>query len=500
MRLWRHFGELSSIRRHSVRRQFALIFTGLMASTILLCWFMNNMFLEQYYVSNKTDILFDAYHTISQAANRDTYSTEAFWRELNNVCGVYNITVCVMDADTDTRYVSTNGGAELRVRLIAYLFGFLKDDVKVIEEGKDYVAWKVRLGDEEYLEMCGRLNSGISFIMRTPVESIRESVNISNRFLAYVGIGATLGGSLIIWFVSGKITKPILKLSDISERMVHLDFDVKYREHARNEIDLLGENINKLSASLEQSIGELKTANNELQKDIEKKEQIDEMRKEFLANVSHELKTPIALIQGYAEGLMEGISDDPESRSFYCEVIMDEAAKMNNMVKKLLTLNQLEFGNDVVSMERFDVAALLENYLQSAGILLRQKGIQARMEGPSPMYVWADEFKVEEVFANYFTNAVNHCQASREIVISLEEREGTVRVSVFNTGEAIPREALSHLWEKFYKVDKARTREYGGSGVGLSIVKAIMESLNQKYGVENREDGVVFWFELDSAG
>lgn len=116
------------------------------------------------------------------------------------------------------------------------------------------------------------------------------------------------------------------------------------------------------------------------------------------------------------------------------------------------------------------------------------------------MYVWADEFKVEEVFANYFTNAVNHCQASREIVISLEEREGTVRVSVFNTGEAIPREALSHLWEKFYKVDKARTREYGGSGVGLSIVKAIMESLNQKYGVENREDGVVFWFELDSAG
>ena len=282
--------------------------------------------------------------------------------------------------------------------------------------------------------------------------------------------------------------------------MVHLDFDVKYREHARNEIDLLGENINKLSASLEQSIGELKTANNELQKDIEKKERIDEMRKEFLANVSHELKTPIALIQGYAEGLMEGISDDPESRSFYCEVIMDEAAKMNNMVKKLLTLNQLEFGNDVVSMERFDVAALLDNYLQSAGILLRQKGIQARMEGPSPMYVWADEFKVEEVFANYFTNAVNHCQASREIVISLEEREGTVRVSVFNTGEAIPREALSHLWEKFYKVDKARTREYGGSGVGLSIVKAIMESLNQKYGVENREDGVVFWFELDSAG
>jgi len=485
--------------RHSVRKQFALVFIGVMAGVILLCWFMNTMFLEQYYIRSKSDVLLDAYNTISQAANSNTYSTTEFSRELTDVCVVYNITACVMDSDSMVRYLSGKGEVDLERRLLLYLFGFQTDKAHVIEKGSNYVLQRIGLGGDEYLEMWGRLNSGVSFIMCTPLESIRESVKVSNRFLAYVGVIATLAGSAIIWWVSWKITKPIHVLSDISEKMVHLNFEAKYESRGKNEIDLLGENINKLSASLEQSISELKTANNELLKDIEKKEQIDEMRKEFLANVSHELKTPIALIQGYAEGLSDGVNDDPESRSFYCEVIMDEAAKMNNMVKKLLTLNQLEFGNDMVAMERFDIAALVKNFIQSAGIMAKQNEIEIQMEDYAPTYVWGDEYKVEEVFANYFSNAVNHCTGERKIIISLDKRESVVRVGVFNTGEAIPKESMPHLWEKFYKVDKARTREYGGSGVGLSIVKAGMESMNQKFGVENCDGGVLFWFELESA-
>ena len=223
------------------------------------------------------------------------------------------------------------------------------------------------------------------------------------------------------------------------------------------------------------------------------------MRKEFLSNVSHELKTPIALIQGYAEGLKEGINDDAESREFYCDVIIDEAAKMNDMVKKLLTLNQLEFGNDVISMERFDIAALIRNYIQSVEILTKQKDIQVRFDNmPFAVYVWADEFKVEEVFGNYFSNAIHYASGDKIIDVKLIKTDNKVKVSVFNTGEPIPEESLSHLWEKFYKVDKARTREYGGSGVGLSIVKAIMESMNQAYGVINYDNGVAFWFELET--
>lgn len=172
---------------------------------------------------------------------------------------------------------------------------------------------------------------------------------------------------------------------------------------------------------------------------------------------------------------------------------------MNVMVQKLLTLNQLEFGNDVVSMERFDIVAMIRGYLQSAEILTRQSEISVQMKQTQPVYVWGDEFRIEEVFMNYFTNAVHYCQGEKMIDVKVEPQEGKVRVSVFNTGDPIPEESLAHLWEKFYKVDKARTRQYGGSGVGLSIVKAIMESMNQEYGVRNYSNGVEFWFMLELA-
>lgn len=223
------------------------------------------------------------------------------------------------------------------------------------------------------------------------------------------------------------------------------------------------------------------------------------MRKEFLSNVSHELKTPIALIQGYAEGLQDNINEDKESRDFYCEVIIDEAKKMNKMVKKLLTLNQIEFGNDQVAFERFDIVNLIQNVMQPAALLADQKGaeISFAREYAKPVYVWADEYMVEEVITNYISNAINHVDYEKKIIVSLEGQEGTVRVSVFNTGNLIPEEDLEKVWVKFYKVDKARTREYGGSGIGLSIVKAVMDSMNQKCGVRNLENGVEFWFELD---
>jgi len=486
-------------RTSSIRRQFSLIFIGVMAGTILLCLLMNSLFLVQYYVKSKERVIFDAYEKIKVAANSDSYGSQEFRYELDDICRNSNITVCIIDANSQIQYVSVNGGKELEASLIRYIFGIPAENVSMLQNGKDWVLQQVGKGTEQFLEMFGRLDTGVSFILRTPIESIKESAEIAERFFTYVGILGVIAGAIIIWFTTRKITKPISKLNHISERMVHLDFDVKYDVKGHNEIDQLGENINKLSESLERSISELKTANNELKKDIEKKEQIDEMRKEFLSNVSHELKTPIALIQGYAEGLREGINDDAESREFYCEVIMDEAAKMNHMVKKLLTLNQLEFGNEMVDMERFDVVAMIRNYIQSAMILAKQNQIEIRMADYVPVYVWADEFKVEEVFTNYFSNAVNHCAGENKVIdVKVEQRSGIVRISVFNTGAPIPEESVPYIWDKFYKVDKARTREYGGSGVGLSIVKAIMESMNQQYGVENYNNGVLFWFELET--
>ena len=305
-------------------------------------------------------------------------------------------------------------------------------------------------------------------------------------------------GSGVMYLAMKMVTSPILQLANISEKMSSLDFEAKYQGDAQDEIGILGKSMNALSDKLKETIGELKSANNELQKDIQEKIQIDEMRQEFIANVSHELKTPIALIQGYAEGLTEGLAEEKESRDYYCEVIMDEANKMNKMVRQLLTLSALESGNDHASMERFDLTELIGGVLSSARILIEQKGASLEFACGHPVYVWADEFKIEEVVTNYVSNALNHLAGERKIEIRVEELEETVRVTVKNTGEPIPEEDLPNIWTKFYKVDKARTRAYGGSGIGLSIVKAVMDSHNKECGVDNVEDGVEFWFVLDS--
>lgn len=486
--------------KYSIRKQFALVFCLLMAGTILLCWFINNTFLERFYLENKQKALLSVYAIINRASNEGTIGTDAFDIEFQKICGRNNINIILLNAETRTIKTSINDYEILSRQLMDYLFKKDEHDAGnlLLEEENYEMLIKLDTRTQlEYVDMWGVLDNGNLFLFRSSLEGIREGVELANRFLAYVGTGAAILSALIILLVSRKITEPIMELTKISERMRHLDFDAKYEGNGKTEIALLGQNINELSETLEITISELKSANNELQRDIEKKNKIDEMRKDFLSNVSHELKTPIALIQGYAEGLREGINDDEESRNFYCEVIMDEAAKMNDMVKKLLSLNQLEFGNNTVTMERFDITALIKNYLQSTEILCRQKEVTVQMEDYPSIQVWADEFMVEEVFNNYFSNAINHVAENRLIDVKLTLNENAVRISVFNTGAPIPEESIPHIWEKFYKVDKARTREYGGSGVGLSIVKAMMESMNQKYGVVNYDNGVEFWFELE---
>ncbi|MBD5444923.1 MAG: two-component sensor histidine kinase [Lachnospiraceae bacterium] len=488
--------------KYSIKKQFAGVLCLIMVGTILLCWFINNTFLEDYYIRNKQTVLMNTYDYMNLASNEGKISTEEFDIEFQKICGRNNISFILLDAETHTLKTSEDDREMLSRRLLDDLFDNVNyDNINVLEKGSNYEI-RIILDDRtktEYMEMWGVLDNGHLFLFQNPIESIKESVKLANRFLAYVGIIAAVLGVITGLWVSGKIAKPIMELTQISERMIHLDFDAKYSGNSRTEIALLGHNINELSYTLEKTISELKTANNELQRDIERKNEIDEMRKEFLSNVSHELKTPIALIQGYAEGLKEGINDDAESRDFYCDVIMDESAKMNLMVKKLLTLNQLEFGNDTVTMERFDIVSLIQNYIHSAEILTRQKDISVRMQDYEPIYVWADEFKTEEVFMNYFSNAINYVLYEKIIDVKLHKMGNKVRISVFNTGKPIPEESLEHLWEKFYKVDKARTREYGGSGIGLSIVKAIMESMGQEYGVINYDNGVEFWYELEMA-
>lgn len=487
--------------KRSLTKQITLIVFLLVSGAIVLCWVLNTTLLENYYIMNKRKVLTESFETISKASAEGELDTAAFDVTFDNISSNRNIMIMILSADGGIVRSSVNDLSSMREEFRSILFGTVQEEVLEQNENFQMMRRQDDRLDSEYLTLVGVLDSGDMILMQTALESIRESAAISNRFLAIVGMLAILGSLIAGFFAMRRVTKPILQLTDISKRMVELDFNAKYKskKNSGNEIDQLGEHINYLSSSLERTISELKSANVKLQGDIERKTQIDEMRKEFLSNVSHELKTPLALIQGYAEGLQECINDDAESRDFYCGVIIDEAEKMNRMVKKLLTLNQLEFGNDQVVMERFNITELICGVANASRILLEQKEIRLETENLPESYVWADEFKVEEVITNYLSNAINHAEGERIIRIFYTRIEDRLRVSVFNTGQPIPEEDLDRIWVKFYKVDKARTREYGGSGIGLSIVKAIMDSFQQQCGVVNHEDGVEFWMELSAA-
>lgn len=498
-----------TIIRHSLRIKLTLTLTILIIFTIFFLWILNRTFLGNYYLYSKMHTLDETFTELNNlfTENSDTISSEQFLKT-EQLRERLNIKIFIITSKFYAVFPSNenNQSVEMNIKIEDIFYEYILGENSpirekdIIKSAGNYTIYKVhnkRL-NSQYVDLFGELDNSYFVYIQSNYENMQEGVAIANQFLAYVGIISVIIGSGIMLYISKKFTAPVLELAGISKKMSDLDFDVKYEVTTKDEIGELGHSINTLSDILEKTISELKSANNELLSDLQDKIQIDEMRKDFLSNVTHELKTPIALIQGYAEGLRDNIHEDEESREFYCDVIIDEAQKMNVMVKKLLTLNQIEFGKNQINIERFDITALIQSVLDSSSILFKQKNITLRFEHTDPIYVWSDEYMVEEVVTNYISNALNHVSDANIIEVKIIEKSNVVRVAVFNTGSHIPTEDIDNIWIKFYKVDKARTREYGGSGIGLSIVKAIMVSLNQSFGVANRQGGVEFWFELDS--
>lgn len=509
----------------SIRTRMTVILIGILASVILCTWVLNTRFAPSFYLSTEKRGLINNYKDVKKILSGDG-SVQEKSRELKNLDLKSNVRFMYINATgkilTNQDIISNmvDGSPPYQQTLTAlyslYLYKInlgngwnnkaglnnkyfsLFDFSDISSKGYAIATIKGedRVGQE--MMLIGITDNGYLISLNTSLRDIRLGAAVNSLFLGYMGIIGIILGSIIIFFYSRSFTRPIKEMAHAANRMSGLDFDVRVQEDAEDELGELATSMNRMSTKLEETIADLKTANLELQKDIQIKEEVDEMRKEFLSHVSHELKTPIALIQGYAEGLMEGIIDDEESKQFYCEVIMDEAEKMNQMVKKLLTLNQIEFGNNQIKILRFDIASMIANKLNASSILLKSKNVSIEFPQKEQRWnVWGDEFMMEEVVSNYISNACNHVIDDGKIKVWLDLEGDNVRVHVYNDGRQIPQESIDKIWTKFYKVDKARTREYGGNGIGLSIVEATMKAHGKGYGVRNHEKGVEFWFELE---
>ncbi len=487
--------------RISIRTRLFAAVSLLIVFFVVFSWVMNSTYLEKFYVYQNKRQLISASENINKIYNGNVGDLALEIEKLERLTG---IDILILDQNLTLKYYSmgldkeSSGMGRRPTRISDALIPLIIDYIPALQTGDRVIAVSqdpnVQTG---LINVVSKLNNGDYLLLSTPLESIQQSAAIANRFFIITGILTILIGCLVVYFFARRFTRPILELNAIAQRMSELDFSRKYVSSGQDELGELGNSINSLSDQLDKSISELQTANLKLQEDIEYERRIDEMRKQFISNVSHELKTPIALIQGYAEGLKDNVVEDEENKNFYCDVITDEAAKMNKMVRQLLDLSQIEAGYFPLEKEVFDISSLIQEVLAKFDLIFREEQITIKTDLSGDVLVEADPSRIEQILVNFINNAIDHVDERKEIQIQVTPADEKIRVAVSNTGDSIPEEALSKLFTSFYKVDKARTRAYGGTGLGLSIVRAIMEQHHNNYGVKNTEDGVEFWFVLD---
>ena len=487
----------------SVRVKLFLTLSLIIIGIIIFLVLVNNFVFGQFYLYSKQSALKSVYETVNNYYNNGEIGDLS--NELERIAVKNNFDILIRDDQNVNVYTSNKDFFSTFGQMNEMTSRFNTGDGEIIEENKDFVISRIKdtKNGLTYILLAATLDNGYLLYIRIPINSIQESVKISNNFLYLMAGFAILIAAVIVSYVTRKFTDPILELNSIAKKMSNLDFSHKYRTtDTDDEINNLGKSINLMSDKLEKTIKQLRETNIELEKDIEEKSKLDEMRKSFISDVSHELKTPIALIQGYSEGLLENVNSDEESRKFYAEVILDETNKMDRLVKQLLELMKLEYGKREFNDTEFNIVEVEKEVIRKSKVMLEEEKVEIEFNTPEEIEVIADDFYIEQVVTNYMTNAIKHVEEVNgkklikiENIVDIEKNK--VRVKVFNTGKQIPEEHLNRIWNRFYKIDASRNRNNGGTGIGLAFVKAIMNNYKNDYGVVNKEDGVEFYFELE---
>ena len=489
----------------SIRVKLFMTLSLVILLIILFLIVVNNFVFGQFYLYSKTQSLKDVYITVNNYYNNEENENYSINSILEKIAVKNNFDILIRNAQNINVYTSDKDFLSTLGEMSEMTNRFHTDSGKIIEEGKNYTIKRMRDNNNglTYILLSSMLDNGYLLYVRIPITSIQESVKISNNFLYLMAGFAILLAAVIVTYVSRKFTDPILELNKIAKNMSNLDFSHKYKiTDAGDEINNLGKSINTMSEKLEKTIKQLRRTNNELERDIEEKSKIDEMRKSFISDVSHELKTPIALIQGYSEGLLENVNTDEESRKFYAEVILDETNKMDKLVKELLDLMKLEYGKREFNDKKFNIVELEKEVVRKSQVMLDEKQVEVKLETSKEINVYADDFYIEQVITNYLTNAIKHVEEKYgnkyiKIENDIDTEKNKVKIKVFNTGEQIEEEQMAKIWNRFYKIDQSRNRNDGGTGIGLSFVRAIMSNYGNNYGIINHEDGVEFYIELD---
>lgn len=345
------------------------------------------------------------------------------------------------------------------------------------------------------------LPSGGTMEMYCRTSSVDENANTAISVMALTSVAALASALLVVYFYSKRFTKPLIEMRDVTKHISDMDFSRQCTAKTNDEIGELSQSINRLSDSLQETLEDLSEKNKKLENDIAREQRVDKMRKDFISNVSHELKTPISIIQGYAEGA-KLLSDSGECQKAgnYCEIICAEAERMNALVLQLLELSQYESGGMQAQKEVFDLCELITQYMTAASLRFADAGITCSCDLPEHGLCYADQTKIRMALNNFISNACAHASGEKRICVSVKDADEThYFLRVFNTGAPIADEDIDKIWGSFYRADKAHSREEGRFGLGLSIVSEIQKLHGEQYGVQNLSNGVEFWVTIQKA-
>ncbi|TCO77443.1 sensor histidine kinase [Marinisporobacter balticus] len=315
-----------------------------------------------------------------------------------------------------------------------------------------------------------------NIILTSALAPIQETSSILKKQLSIITWISLFITALLAFLLAKLFTNPILKITEASKKISEGDFTAHVILDVNDEIGILGDTINHMAIQLG------KTEN---------------FRREFIANISHELKTPISLIRAYAELVMD-VDDLKEDRDQHLQVIIDESSRLNTMVEEILYLSKMEAGYLDLVWTKFPIIDLTKNIFRKFHFFASKKNIEFVLDMEDEnTYIYADKDKLYQVFFNLMNNAIKHAYEFSTITIKVKPTNTSVRIAIIDHGQGIPKEDLPYIWDRFYKVDKSRKRDASGTGLGMSIVKNILENHHFSYGIDSEiNKGTTVWFEF----
>lgn len=337
-----------------------------------------------------------------------------------------------------------------------------------------------------------RLQGSDSFaISISSMVPINESARTIKNFFVYVFMGGFAVVVILAFLISNTVTKPIRKLTASSKELAHLNFDIPIDMTQKDEIGELAESLSTLSMNLKSALGELSEKNKLLEEDIRKSQKLEHQRRDFIRDISHELKTPITLIQGYTEGLIDGIGED--NKEEYLSIILDETRNMEKLVKDMIELSYTESQTFALNCAKFNLSSALVDSV-TPFLDYDSRNLKFNFNIEKQFFIIGDRIKLSTVFRNIFKNAITYTVKNEEsrIDIGLYEEKGELILKILNSPAHIDEEEIGDIWIQFYKKDKSRQRTEGSSGLGLSIIKNILDKHQYQYSLRNEQNGVAF--------